>query len=315
MRPTHLFSAIVLVLGLTGLQAACDKKPKKTEDQSADLGFKVIPTGENPARAPGPKGTMIELANTEVKIVLIRPGGPADLNGFMADDVILAAAGKEVHTEEQLAEIIAKNKDKKIIIELRRGRQLYTLPLTTDDPGWIVLSGDTFKGFLLTRIQAGKKKTSKLPVGSRAPQIRLPAFSAPSFELASLKNRPVALIFWGTFSEPCYAHLQALDKACTAAKDSVLACVAIDTMELFTAVGKTKDYQAEMLKVHKTIWPKRPLPVDLFMQSERNFGISKLPTLVLIDSSGHIHSRIDGPMKDPIKDTSAAIQALLSDGD
>ena len=121
MKPTKLFGVIVLLFGLTGLQAACDKKPEKKEDQSADLGFKVIPAGENPARAPGPKGTMIELANTEVKIVLVRPGGPADLNGFMADDVILAAAGKEVHTEEQLAEIIAKNKDKKIIVELWRG--------------------------------------------------------------------------------------------------------------------------------------------------------------------------------------------------
>ena len=121
MRPIQLFGAIVLVFYLTGLQAGCEKKPEKKEDHSADLGFKVIPTGENPARAPGPKGTMIELANTEVKIILVRPGGPADLNGFMAGDVILAAAGKEVTNEDQLAEIINKNKDKKIIIEMQAG--------------------------------------------------------------------------------------------------------------------------------------------------------------------------------------------------
>jgi hypothetical protein len=297
--------AVLLVVLLAGSGSAC-RKEEKPRDHQEDLGLKIIPAGEKPARAPGPKGAMIEMDTQEVKVLLVRPGDPADEAGFEAGDILLAADGREITSEDELAAVLESVKDKKIFFEVRRGRQIYTLPLSTREPGWIVLSGDTFKGFLLTRIQSNRKVEKKLP-GQPAPAMRLPTLSGPRFDLQALAGRPAALIFWGTFSEPCYAHLQALHKACGAD----LACVAVNTMELFTAVSKTAAYQQELLRVRKNLWPDKPIPIDLFMESERTLGVDKLPTLLLVDSEGKIHARLDGPQPDPVKVYSRAIGNLL----
>ncbi|MFC1654886.1 PDZ domain-containing protein, partial [Myxococcota bacterium] len=224
--------AVLSVVLLAVFWSAC-RKEEKPREHNKDLGLKIIPAGEKPARAPGPKGAMIEMDNQEVKILLIRPGDPADEAGFKAGDILLAADGRDISSEDELGVVLEPAGSKKIFFEVRRGRQIYTLPLSTRDPGWIVLSGDTFKGFLLTRIQSNRKVKKKLP-GQPAPSMNLPTFSGQRFNLKSPAAKPTALIFWGTFSEPCYAHMQALHKAC----DAGLACVAVNTMELFTAVSK-----------------------------------------------------------------------------
>jgi cytochrome c biogenesis protein CcmG/thiol:disulfide interchange protein DsbE len=297
--------AVLLAVFLAASWPAC-REEEKPRDHKEDLGLKIIPAGEKPARAPGPKGAMIEMDNQEVKILLVRPGDPADEAGFQAGDVLLAADGREITSEDELDAALESAKSKKIFFEVRRGRQIYTLPLATRDPGWIVLSGDTFKGFLLTRIQSNRKVEKKLP-GQPAPVMNLPTFSGPRFDLKSLAGKPAALFFWGTFSEPCYAHMQALNKAC----ESGLACVAVNTMELFTAVSKTAAYQQEMLRVRKNLWPSRPIPVDLFMESERTFGVDKIPTLILLDPQGKIQTRLDGPQTDPVAAYARAVEHVL----
>jgi membrane-associated protease RseP (regulator of RpoE activity) len=302
------FCLLVVIL----VVSSCEKKDPQPEDRSKDLGLKVIPAGEKPARAPGPKGSMIEMSTTEVKVILVQPGGHAEESGFMANDVIVAADGKEVASEDDLNAVLKAANGKKIILEVRRGRKLYTLPLANPEPGWMILSGDTFKGFLLTRVQS-TPKVADLGPGDKMPKLALPTFAGARFDRKSLQGRPAALMFWGTFSEPCYAHLQALGKACNKAKDSDLACVAIDTMELFTAVGKTANYQTEMTKVHDTIWTGRPIPIDLFMEAERKFGVTKLPTLMLVGRDGKIQSRYDGPMENEVEKIDAIISSFLSE--
>jgi len=299
MRKLAVLTTVLL------LCPACQKE-EAPRDHKQDLGLKIIPAGEKPARAPGPKGAMIEMDTREVKVLLVRPGDPAQEAGFEAGDVLLAADGREIASEDDLAKVLEAAGDKKIFFEVRRGRQIYTLPLSTPDPGWVVLSGDTFKGFLLTRIQSNRKVKKPSP-GKPAPALRLPTFSGPRFDLRKLLGKPAALIFWGTFSEPCYAHLQALEKTC----GDALVCVAVNTMELFTAVSKTAAYQKEMLRVRKNLWPQNPIPIDLFMQSERSFGVEKLPTLILVDGKGKIHSRLDGPQPDPVEAYSRAVKTLL----
>jgi len=305
-----VFSTVLCIL----CSAACKEEPKDNKDHSDDLGLKVIPAGEKPARAPGPKGAMIEMGTSEVRVVLVRPKSHAEQMGFAAGDIILAAGGKDVTSEDDLAQALKAAKGQKLILELKRGREIYTLPIKNQNPGWLVLSGDTFKGFLLTRLQSAKKKNHIGP-GDKAPDLKLPDFTGGEFDLAAYRKRPVVLIFWGTFSEPCYAHMQALQKACAGAKEDKLACVAVDTMELFTAVGKTSEYQAEMTKVHRSIWTDGPMPVDLFMASERNFGIDKLPCLILIGPDGVVRKRIDGPMHNPIEETAAAVEDLIGPAD
>ena len=84
-------------------------------------------------------------------------------------------------------------------------------------------------------------------------------------------------------------------------------------MELFTAVGKTEEFQAELEKVKKEIWPHGPIPIDLFLESERKFGVKKLPTLLLVNPQGEITARFDGPLADPATEIPRAINDLLSD--
>ena len=80
-----------------------------------------------------------------------------------------------------------------------------------------------------------------------------------------------------------------------------------------TAVGKTASYQTEMAKVHGTIWARGPIPVDLFMEGERKFGITKLPALLLIGRDGKLHSRYDGPLENEVEKIAGIISSFLSE--
>ena len=288
-----LAAAFALVAG------ACEKeKPKPLPMEKVGTGLKVVPTGADPTKAPGPKGVMINMDSDEVRILLVDPKGAAAEAGFAPGDRILAGGGVDLASEDDLSAALTKAGTEKVFFEVRSGKQVLTLPLSTSNPGWLVLSGDTFKGFLLTRIQSGAKAAKAISSGP-APELILPTFSGERLSLKSLRGHPVALLFWGTFSEPSYAHLQAFDKICKQYAPRGLRCMAVDTMELFTAVGKTREYANEMVKVRKEIYPTGIITIDLFMESERQYGVSKLPTLVLVDKKGKIVGRHDGPLKDP----------------
>jgi thiol-disulfide isomerase/thioredoxin len=298
-----------LILPLLLYFSACQEEPRagQTEPLSKeDLGLKVIRAGDKPARAPGPKGTMVDLGNEEVKILYVAPGGPADDAGFQAGDIILAVDGRDIASEDDLAAALKTAAGKKVFFELRHDRALLTLALQTEDPRWLVISGDSFKGFLITRMQS-EAKVKELSVGQKAGALKLPASTGDTFDLAALQGQPVALMFWGTFFEPSYAHLQALQKVCARPSSKGLRCVAVDTMELFTAVQRSAEFQAELQRVRREIWPEGAIPIDLFMESERLFGIKKLPTLVLLDKDGVVKARFDGPLKDPPAEIERAI--------
>ncbi|NMB75252.1 MAG: PDZ domain-containing protein [Myxococcales bacterium] len=275
-----------------------------------DLGIKIVKAGDNPARAPGPKGIMVDMGMTEVRVLLLNPAGAAAEAGFAPGDVILAADGKDVDSEEALQRILQDAAGRELVYEVRHGEELLTLRMATRDPGWLVLSGDTFRGFLISRLQQ-KSMDAELPPGKHAPELELPGFDHDVFRLSALRERPAALIFFGTFSEPCYAHLQELSKVCRARPE--LACAAVDTMEIFTAVGKTAAFAKELLRVRKEMWPELPLGVDLFSEGERRFGVRRLPAILLLRAGGQVAERFDGPLADPPAQLRGAVARLLEE--
>jgi thiol-disulfide isomerase/thioredoxin len=287
-----------------------DPEPVVPARQPAGTGFKVVPAGASPARAAGPKGVMIDMDNDELRVILVNPKGPAADAGFAPGDRILAGDGQDLTNEDDLNKLLAKTAGRKIYFEVRSGQQILTLPLQDPQPGWLVLSGDSFKGYLLTRIQAGSKIPKPVQSGP-APELQLPGYDGPRVSLRALRPHPVAILFWGTFSEPSYAHLQAFAQVCKQYAPRGLRCLAIDTLELFTAVGKTAEYAAEMDKVRREIYPVGTLAVDLFMESERQYGVTRLPTLVLIDSQGQIAGRQDGPLADPFRELPDALGPIV----
>lgn len=284
--------------------------PIQPLEEPAGTGLKVVPTGHSPAKAPGPKGVMIDMPSSEVRVLLVDPDGPAAEAGFAPGDRLLAADGQDLTSEDDLARALEQAARKKIFFEVRSKDRVLTLKLNTDQPGWIVLSGDSYKGFLLTRIQSGAKRAKPLAAGP-APQLQLPGYDGPMVDLRSLRGHPVAILFWGTFSEPSYAHLQAFSEVCKRYAPRGLKCLAVDTMELFTAVSKTIGYATEVAKVRREFYPSGPLGVDLFMASERLYGVTKLPSLVLVDAAGNIAGRHEGPLADPFEQMATAMGPVI----
>lgn len=314
----------VVLLSLCAALAACQKEPPATPpappppdstvpaSANPDLGIKIVKAGDSPARAPGPKGIMVDMGMTEVRVLLVNPKGAAAEAGFAPGDVILAADGKDVDSEEALQRILQEAAGRELVYEVRHGEELATLRMATRDPGWLVLSGDTFRGFLISRLQQ-KSMDAELPSGKHAPELELPGFDHDVFRLSALRKGPAALIFFGTFSEPCYAHLQELAKVCRDRPE--LACAAVDTMEIFTAVGKTAAYARELVRVRQEMWPGFPLGIDLFSEAERRFGVRRLPAILLLRAGGQVSERFDGPLSDPPAQIRAAVERLLEKKD
>lgn len=286
--------------------------PMQPIKEPAGTGLKVVPTGHNPAKAPGPKGVMIDMPSSEVRVLLVDPNGPAAEAGFAPGDRLLAADGQDLTSEDDLAKALELAAQRKLFFEVRSKDRVLTLKLDTAEPGWIVLSGDSYKGFLLTRIQSGAKRAKPVAKGP-APQLELPGYDSQKVSLRSLRGNPVAILFWGTFSEPSYAHLQAFSEACKRYAPRGLKCLAVNTMELFTAVSKTTEYAAEVAKVRREFYPSGPLAIDLFMASERLYGVTKLPSLVLVDAEGNIAGRQEGPLAEPFKQMTTALGPIIPD--
>ena len=251
----------------------------------------AVPTGTKPEV----KGPMLNMDMDEMRIVLVRPGGPADKAGFKSGDRLLAADGKNFADEDDLAKALIKAGKQKIFFEVHRGKSIETLPMDKNPPGWLMLSGDSFKGFLVSRV-SNPAKPKRRDEGKSAQAMSLPGYAQEKIQILEKPTKPTAILFWGTFSENGDKMLAAFARACKAAGEGT-DCMLVDTMELFTAVGKTKDFAKELARVHKDIWPG-PMAVDLFMEADRHYGIAKLPTLIRIGVDGKINLRIDGPQTD-----------------
>jgi len=306
IRLTGLLLAVLL--GAAGCPET--PKPVKAPQEPVGTGLKVVPTGQSPVNAPGPKGVMIDMPSDEVRVLLVDPNGPAADAGFAPGDRLLAADGQDLASEDDLAKALEQAASKKVFFEVRSGDRVLTLKLNTSEPGWLVLSGDSYKGFLLTRIQSGAKRAKPATKGP-APELKLPTFDSRPFSLRAQRGHPVAILFWGTFSEPSYAHLQAFSKICQQFAPRGLECLAVDTMELFTAVARTADYAAELAKVRREFYPTGPLAIDLFMASERLYGVTKLPTLVLVDAQGDLAGRHEGALAHPFDQMGAALGPII----
>ncbi|MBN2498125.1 MAG: PDZ domain-containing protein [Deltaproteobacteria bacterium] len=295
------------------LWAGCTDEPASpTAPASPGDSLRVIPAGSKPSGPSGQKPQMVDMDIDELRLILVRPGSPAREAGFQPGDRILAGDGKDLASEEALEAALAKtDKGKKIFFEVRRGKQVLTLPLSTSRPGWQILTGDLFKGFLLSRAQKKPEIHKPMP-GEKAPRIELPGYQREQVIVDPASGKACALLFWGTFLEPSYAHLQAFRKACESAGERI-DCTSIDTMELFTAVQKTEPYARELDRVHAEIW-SGPIGIDLFMASERMYGVQKLPTLVLLGKDGTVVERFDGPLAKPDEQIPAAFDKLTSAG-
>jgi peroxiredoxin len=123
--------------------------------------------------------------------------------------------------------------------------------------------------------------------GQAAPAFSLTSSAGQTVTLESLKGKPAALVFWGSWSGPSRSGLAAIQTVADAFKDRA-AFVALAVRE--------KNPQAsaeEFAKAGGTFTLLRDADA---VASE--YKVSRFPTIVVLDAQGHVAARLDAWNKD-----------------
>jgi thiol-disulfide isomerase/thioredoxin len=109
--------------------------------------------------------------------------------------------------------------------------------------------------------------------------LRVGTEPAPStLELGSLKGRPVVLDFWATWCGPCQAESPIVNTIAERYKDKGLAVVGVNTSD--------EDGLAERFVRKKGL--RFPIVYDEENKIAKAYGVSSLPTLIVVSKAGKI---------------------------
>lgn len=104
--------------------------------------------------------------------------------------------------------------------------------------------------------------------------------------LASLRGRPVWLVFWATWCPPCQAETPNLQRAYSAHQIDGLELIAID-------VHETAEIVSDYMATYELTYIAALDPSGSIM---RSYGVFGLPTHYFIDAEGINRDRFYGPM-------------------
>lgn len=155
--------------------------------------------------------------------------------------------------------------------------------------------GYTFgAGLLALAVLAGVAllpRVSLAPAKSAGPA---PAFVLPvlhngekgsRLSLAELEGQPVLLDFWATWCGPCAAQTPILDRLARRYEARGLRVVGIN-------VADDDPSAATRYAAKKNL--SYPIVLDADGSVQKQYGVSKLPTLVLVDKRGQVHRVASG---------------------
>ena len=138
-------------------------------------------------------------------------------------------------------------------------------------------------------------------VGALAPPISAPTLQGDAFDLAQYAGRVVVLDFWATWCRPCRKSLPALNAIHHMyAQDNAVHFASINVDKGPDRVGKVKAFMTRL---------NLDFPVVLDQQDviAQRYGVRTIPTLIVIDPNGAIHSVVQGLIS---ADKSVFIDAL-----
>jgi cytochrome c biogenesis protein CcmG/thiol:disulfide interchange protein DsbE len=165
--------------------------------------------------------------------------------------------------------------------EFYSGKILY--PVTV---ALLVLS--LFFGFaILPRLFAGADAEL---VGKAAPSFKLPVLlngasgEGSTISLDELKGSAIVLDFWATWCRPCQIEAPIVNKVAQRFKDRGLVVVGVDTSD---PDGDPRGWALQ----HGLSYP---IAVDTRDETARRYGVSNMPTLVVISRAGKVTAVREG---------------------
>lgn len=279
-----------------------DHKDKTVRDSEATMGF-AMPSNETMYLMPiwffeqrrpegmGPQPDKSELAGTDevggVKCHVVRTITEIEEPSFDEEG---EQAEKKDEPKIIITQKVALGADdhiaRRMEVLVKRGDEtLQDLSTTLTDvklnskPGDALFTLEAPSGFEVKKIEPGAEEEDaglKFKEGDAAPDFALKDADGKEYKLADFKGKVVLLDFWATWCGPCVRAMPTIQKLHEAYKDKPVAIIGMNTWERGNATEFVKKKGFTYLQLLKAD--------DL----AKEYGISGIPTLVLIDGAGKI---------------------------
>ena len=120
----------------------------------------------------------------------------------------------------------------------------------------------------------------KLASSVKAPNIILESSEDKVIKLSDYKGKIVVLNFWATWCPPCKKEMPSLQRFSKMTKDKNIVVLAV-------AVGQDEDDVFPFVNTLKTT-PTFPILYDKTSITAKNWGITAMPTTIIINKDGYL---------------------------
>lgn len=217
----------------------------------------------------------------------VAPGSPASLAGIEVDDVLLELDGAAMHHPDELVQLVHMSSPGRVAhVRVRHGRATRVVDVTFADP-----QADA--------VSSGSLRTA---VGRPAPEIAGTLISGPdSATLSALRGRVVIVDFWATWCGPCASIMPQLDALHSEHHDDGLTVLGVSNESMSIIRSHVNSHHVGYTLVRDS------------GAAQRAFGVSSLPTLVVVDRRGVVRDIHIGANAQGMRQLRATVELLLAE--